>query len=476
MNKAGKVALILGILAVGVVFFVIPTMWLMKTVFVWYAYWRYVDEVSNLTGLNRYLVTAVALLMFIPFWFGAAMTFSLGSRRRRYLGMAILLGLAALYNSGLFWATRGTSFAFSGGAVQKWYALTPAGVRLYDRPGVDPSYGIPLKPVTPDVVRKLELLRQGDFKSADPNGLTFFNPITGEAQAWYYRYPDGTIEFYDKPGYHPLTGTELQPVTRQIVLEWRKTQTRTPQAGGRESGTGPQVPGETRSIRSRVLQVRSDPKGAETYLDWKAKGVTPVFLEGKEIGGLLVVTKEGRQAAFRRINAGEGGEVVFSLPPEGERSRSRLLLTAADGTPDSAFAALKTRLVEEGFTVLGLEEAREFQRELGRAGALSHPGFRAWARAKFNTDLLVTVRFQQTSRELSDQEFGYLGIRETVKGTVRAEVNIALEVVDLRSGDQITAASITGSSFAIDRTQGLQKALTQAVTESSKVLRQRIRG
>lgn len=232
MTKAGKVALILGVLAVLVVFFVLPTMWAMQSVFIWYAYWRYVDEVSNLTGISRYLITAAGLLMFIPFWFGATMAFSLGSRRRRYAGTAILIGLAVLYNLSLFWVTRETSFAFSGGAPTKWYALTPAGVRFYDRPGVDPNYGISLKPVTPDVVRKLELLKQGEFKPADPSRLTFFNPITGEAQAWYYRYPDGTIEFYDKPGHHPLTGAALEPVTQQIVLDWRKMQRSRPQSGG----------------------------------------------------------------------------------------------------------------------------------------------------------------------------------------------------------------------------------------------------
>src|SRR6266446_90884 len=222
MTKPGKVVLILGGLAVAVVFFVIPTLCAMKSIFVWYAYWRYVDEVSNVSGINRYLVTAAGLLLFIPFWFGATMAFSVGSRQRRLVGTGILIGLAVLYNLSLFWVTRETSFAFSGGAPQKWYALTPAGVRVYDRPGVDPTYGIPLKPVTPEVVRTLELLKQGEFKPADPTRLTFFNPITGAAQAWYDRSPEGTLEFYDKPGFGPSTGEPLKPVTKEIVLEWRR--------------------------------------------------------------------------------------------------------------------------------------------------------------------------------------------------------------------------------------------------------------
>jgi hypothetical protein len=148
---------------------------------------------------------------------------------------------------------------------------------------------------------------------------------------------------------------------------------------------------------------------------------------------------------------------------------------SAEGAASDAFFSLKSRLVEEGFTVLGQEEAHEFQREVSRAGGLSHRGLRAWARARFDTDLVVTARVRQSSRELSEQELGYLGIRDAVKGAVRTEVDIDLEVVDLRSGDHLAAVSGKGRGFALDRAQGFQKALTQAVTESAKLLRERTR-
>jgi hypothetical protein len=134
-------------------------------------------------------------------------------------------------------------------------------------------------------------------------------------------------------------------------------------------------------------------------------------------------------------------------------------------------------LVKEGFTILGPEEAREFQQELKRAGGLSHQGLRAWGRARFETDLLVMARFRQSSRQLSEQGFvGYPGVGEEVKGAVRTEIGIDMEVIDLRSGGHLTAITSTVVAFALDRGQSFQKALTQAAAESARLLRQRILG
>ena len=474
MTKAVKVSLIVGLLAF---FFIVPivTMWAMQSVFIWWAYWRYVDEISNLTGISNYLITAAGLLMFIPFWFGATRAFSLGSRRRRYEGAAILIGLAVLYNLSLFWVTREISFSTSGGAPIKWYALTPEGVKFYDRAGVDPNYGIQLKPVTPEVIRKLKLLEKGEFKPVDPARVTFFNPITGEAQVWYYRYPDGALEFYDKPGHHPLTGAPLQAVTQEVYFEWRKTQKGKISAPAAPENTrAPQRPsGDGQAKPSGVIEVKSTPQGAETYLNWRPKGETPAQLEDK--GGLLVVLKDGYRAAFKRVEPKADGEIEITLERDVTRSRKRLLLVISEG-PADAGAALRSQLIEQGFSVLGIQEGVEFAREVERAGGLSNRVLRAWARSRFDSDLAVFVRARQSSRELSDQELSYLGIRDAVKGVVRTEVGIDAEVVDLRSGDNVTAASAKGSGFGLDRAQGVQKAVVQAATESAKLLRQRLQG
>ena len=156
------------LLALGVVliFFLFPAadLW-----FVWKVYRRFVDTVANTTGFNSYLVMAGALLGFVLFYRGVSLVlYSPFNRRKRWLGIGILLVLAVAYNLTLYAATKDASFGFQSGTANKYYAITPTGVRFYDRPGVDPSYGIPLQPVTPENIRNLELLRRGEFVPVDP--------------------------------------------------------------------------------------------------------------------------------------------------------------------------------------------------------------------------------------------------------------------------------------------------------------------
>ena len=227
MGRVGKAAGYLIAMALLVVLFLVPTMIVGKTWLVWSVFWGYVEGLENLTGINYYILTALALMMLVPYYVGTAMLFSfrgLVSRRRRYTGAAILLAMAVGYNLSLYYITKEMAFAFSGGSAQKWYALTPDGVKYYNRPGFDTTYGIPVQPVTPEIISKLKLLEKGEFKPIDPAQKPLFNPITGQPQVWYYKYPEGWFEFYDKPGFHPVTGTPLKPVTEQVYFEWRKTQ------------------------------------------------------------------------------------------------------------------------------------------------------------------------------------------------------------------------------------------------------------
>jgi hypothetical protein len=221
MKKWSKAFAIIIIL----ILFFVPTIIALKYVTISMLYSHFVNSVSNLTGINKYLVKATAALMFIPFLIGISFLFSM-NRGRRQIGKAILVTLVIIYNLSLFYFTKDLSFAFSEGKVLKWYALTPEGVKYFDRSGVDPVYGITLKPVTQDVIRNLKLLEKGEFRPVDPNNVQFFNPITGEAQVWYFRYPDGIFEFFDKPGYHPITGEPLKPVSKDIYFEWKEKSTK----------------------------------------------------------------------------------------------------------------------------------------------------------------------------------------------------------------------------------------------------------
>ena len=222
------------------------------------------------------------------------------------------------------------------------------------------------------------------------------------------------------------------------------------------------------------VEVQTEPAGAEVFLDWTRKGKTPLRLEGESIGGLLVVVKAGHQAWFREVSYRTSEALDLELPPEPLHPPARLLLMIAGEPSSDSFSSLNDSLGQEGFVVLGSEEARDFAEREERANGLSHEGFRAWARARFDTDLLVRAQIQQSSREIADQELGFPDIREAAKGTIRANARVELRVFDLRSGTQVATVSGQGDSFALDRAQGIQKALVQASAAVAQELRQQV--
>lgn len=205
--------------------FAIPTAIAARYVGLWHIFIGYVDAFSNLTGLNTYLTSVLAAVLFVPFFVGVSWSLSWRSGRR-HIGEAILLTLFICYNLALFFGTQGANFGFAKGETLRWYAVTPDGVQYYDRPGTEPKYGVELRPVTKDVARQLDLMQRGEFKPVDQSIAihSLFDPLTGEPQMWFHRYDDGRLEFYDKPGFHPATGKPLEPATNDVHGELERRQ------------------------------------------------------------------------------------------------------------------------------------------------------------------------------------------------------------------------------------------------------------
>lgn len=178
-----------------------------------------VARIVNMTGINQWLVKGVVIIALIPLVWVIPHVYR-GKFKKTARGVGLLY--FGVFFLSLFFLSKDLNFTHSGKEILKYYALTPEGVTFFDSAGVDPVYGITLKPVTPDVIGNLKRLQKGDFKPIDAINAQFFNPITGEPQIWFYQYPDGGYEFYDKPGYHPITGEPLKPTTKQVYFEWKE--------------------------------------------------------------------------------------------------------------------------------------------------------------------------------------------------------------------------------------------------------------
>lgn len=242
-----KVLRVLFLLVVLALLF-IPTLVAMKQVAIAQIYSSFTDHLASLIGSNMYLIRVVVVLAMVPFFYALKLYFSFDGKRRR-IGSALMTAFVVFYNLGLYFSTKDQYFTFQEGKVTKWYAITPDGVKFHDRPGVEPVYGIPLKPVSPEVIRNLKTLERGDFRSVDPSQVTWFNPISGDAQLWFFLGPEGTFEFYNKPGYHPFTNAPLKPVTKDVYYQWKARTARTAEMTRTvESGIGSKAGGATKSL------------------------------------------------------------------------------------------------------------------------------------------------------------------------------------------------------------------------------------
>jgi hypothetical protein len=215
------------------------------------------------------------------------------------------------------------------------------------------------------------------------------------------------------------------------------------------------------------MQVRSEPESADVYFNWAHKGKTPLWLNGAEIAGLLLIVKDARAAWFHDITPNHNGALSATLGAIPPRPRSQLMFTLAASSPEGAFAVLRSRLAASGFTIPEATAAADFQRMAQAAGGVSNDGFRAWARAKFSSDTWLRASVRERHRDLGAQS-------RVLAGSVRVFVELDFDVYDLTSGEHRALINAAESAFAIDPAQGFQKALDAAAVAAVDKLRARM--
>jgi hypothetical protein len=123
-------------------------------------------------------------------------------------------------------------------ASRKCYVITRDSVKYLDREGIDSETGRQCRLLTPELVERLREYEKGKRAKRITNGSpTFFDARSGEPLVWYYQRTNGTIELFDLMGFHPDTGEELIPVTKEIVANWKGQRE---QAGRISKGVDPQ--------------------------------------------------------------------------------------------------------------------------------------------------------------------------------------------------------------------------------------------
>ena len=108
-------------------------------------------------------------------------------------------------------------------AAKTYYAITRDGVRYSNKPGIDQLTGRQWHEMTDQLLERLKEYERGrrptKVVSNDP---MFFDRATGEPIVWYLKTAAGEIELFDLMGFHPATGEELLPVTKEVANEWNQ--------------------------------------------------------------------------------------------------------------------------------------------------------------------------------------------------------------------------------------------------------------
>jgi hypothetical protein len=130
----------------------------------------------------------------------------------------------------------------------KCYIITQDAIVYHAWSGTDPTTAPECKPVTSEIETYLQAYEAGKRpKRIDETNTTFFDPVTGTPIVWYSEDTYGSIELFGLMGFHPETGEELRPITREIVKRWKA-----------------QV-AETKRENSRRVPQRIDPKNVRFF-------------------------------------------------------------------------------------------------------------------------------------------------------------------------------------------------------------------
>jgi len=229
-----------------------------------------VESLATRSGWSPDLVRGLVILITIPFfWAVAKYSYGLFVPYPSFRLFRSRYGMIIVAYAGFFFLAR---YAASRDALaDKWCDITQEGIRVFDGPGNDTVYGLPLHPCTME--ERVALRQQrSDFQKPPTvrTGDPHFDTATGQPLQNYYKHGTGLIELF--PIYvihHPRYGDLLHPITPEIAREYEQQQQRngSPQAGG---------------------QVRSADEGCGLGYEW----------DEREVGFIGTWTRRGTSNTF----------------------------------------------------------------------------------------------------------------------------------------------------------------------------------
>ena len=216
MASATKVVLALVVCVVGVIAFVAIS----KILGIYWLYGLFLSQVVSMFGLDIVFsrmvaaVLTVITLLLIP-WIASYFLFGTRKTELSVVAVLVIIGGALIVYHG----SAGVFFDRATGQPVKYYVKTLDGFTFSNGPDFDPQFGVQFKPITAKIIKDYYFWERNGAYSSLPEVMehNYFDMTTGEPIVWYAERREGRRALFPLPGYDPLTGNALKPMTAEIA-------------------------------------------------------------------------------------------------------------------------------------------------------------------------------------------------------------------------------------------------------------------
>jgi hypothetical protein len=156
----------------------------------------------------------ILTLLFAP-W--VVLHYLLGNRKRELSLVSAILIIGGSFI--IYYGSASVFFDRATGQPVKYYVKTLDGFKFSNSPDFDPKFGAQYKPIDADIIREYYFWEKNGRYAHLTEVIKgrYFDITTGEPIAWYAERPEGRRELFPLPGYDPLTGKVLKPMTGEIA-------------------------------------------------------------------------------------------------------------------------------------------------------------------------------------------------------------------------------------------------------------------
>jgi len=189
------------------------------------------------------------------------------------------------------------------------------------------------QPAAPD-----RLVKPRRITTDDP---VFFDPGNGKPIVWFKTTPNGDIELFDAQGFHPRTGEALEPVTRDIVDQWR--------AKRKASNVAPASP--PKPIDPKTYAFFDPISGRPRVWYWKSRDGQYEFFDAPgfhpKVGEPLAIADKAFVTAYEREQEDRQNRLRAEAQAREDRLRAEAEAAASRERQEAERRVVEQRRIEE---------------------------------------------------------------------------------------------------------------------------------